>query len=208
MVLRRCKTKICFHCKDCTRKVYLCSCKVFISVAVIVLGRRFSVARTEHILRLEKSWYLLLHNICCPQEISIFTLTGACVNTGIAILVWLLLILCSLTCCLLVLYSFLLCLPMMRSLVLRKDLLEPKSLIKQEVLENVLLVLLIIFVFELRRCVGIRMCNSNTPINSSIILLHTSIRIRTARPHIDVLCVKPIMFVQVFVCLRMRIVTL
>ena len=104
MVLRRCTTKICFHCKDCTRKVYLCSCKVFISVAVIVLGRRFSVARTEHILRLEKSWYLLLHNICCLQEISIFTFKGACVDTGMFILSWLYCILYSLTHCFLVLY--------------------------------------------------------------------------------------------------------
>ena len=59
--------------------------KFFISVVVIVLGRRFSVARTEHILHLEKSWYLLLLETCCPQEISIFTLTGACVKTGMFI---------------------------------------------------------------------------------------------------------------------------
>ena len=54
---------------------------------------------------------------------------------------------------------------------------------KQEVLENVLLVFLFIFVFELRRCVGIRMCNSNTLINSSISYLINLL----ARPHIGVL---------------------
>ena len=56
-------------------------------------------------------------------------------------------------------------------------------MLAQEVLENVLLVFHIIFVFELRRCVGIRMCNSNTPIKSSFSYFIT----RLARPHIGVL---------------------
>ena len=48
---------------------------------------------------------------------------------------------------------------------------------------------LLSFVFELRRCVGIRRCNSNTPIFTSIIFLNNiiSIQIGLARPHIGVL---------------------
>ena len=100
------------RCRECFQKNFFMKkswllmnvqAKFLISAAVIVLGRRFSVARTEHILRLEKRWYLLLHNICCPQEISIFTFKGACVDTGMFILSWLYCILYSLTHCFLVL---------------------------------------------------------------------------------------------------------
>ena len=71
--------------------------KFFISVAVIVLGRRFSVARTGCIVSLEKNSYLLLHGICCPQNVSIFISTRAQIGIRIR---WLTAYLsCTYLCC-------------------------------------------------------------------------------------------------------------
>ena len=145
--------------------------KFFISVAVIVLGRRFSIARTGCIVSLEKSYYLLLHEICCPQSMSVFISTRARIKNGMFIIVWLYCILCSLTCCYLVLYLFMSYLRMLRLLVLCEGLSIPKSLIKQEVPDMCCSYHFRSFVFELRRCVGIRMCNSNTSMDISLFLI-------------------------------------
>ena len=71
--------------------------KFFISVAVIVLGRRFSVVRTGCILSLEKICYLLLQSICSPQNsTSVFISVKDQIGSGNVVLIWLCLILCSL----------------------------------------------------------------------------------------------------------------
>ena len=192
--------------------------KFFISAAGIVFGRVFLV--TEHERR----------SCCikCPQEhlldvcISFYPRCRECLRRSFLVVLnlWELelkaRLLCSVGCvlsCAWLFTAFLTCMCYISTcltggyLTYATDQQLLQNPIKQEVLKNVLLVLFIIFVFELRRCVGIRMCNSNTPMFTSILSLDMYPN-GTARPHIDVLCVKPIMFVQVFVCLRMRIVTL
>ena len=152
-------------------------------------------------MSLKKNSYLLLHGICCPENTSVFISTRARDKNGILILNWLCLILCSRGYCLLVMYIFLSYLRLMWLLVLCKGLSILESIIKQEVLDMCCLYCSGSFVFELRRCVGIRMCNSNTPIKSSISYFIT----RLARPHIGVLICrreKPIIVEYVFVCLR------
>ena len=107
-------------------------------------------------------------------------------NNGLLILGWLCSDLYSLTCCYLVWYLFLLYMRMLRSLVLCKGLLLLKSLMKQEMLKYVIMCCScypLSFVFELRRCGGIRRCTSNTPMNSSICYFIC----RLARLHLDVL---------------------
>ena len=97
------------HCWNGPWRRFMCvHAKFFISVAVIVLGRRFSIARTGCVVSLEKSCNLLLQRICCPQSMSVFIFTRARVKNGILILNWLWLILCSLPWCLLVLYVIML----------------------------------------------------------------------------------------------------
>ena len=124
--------------------------------------------------------------ICYPSS-EASTFTRARVKSGIVILSLLWLILCLLTCCYLVLYLVLSYLRMLRLLVLYKYQQLLQSPMKQEVPDMCCSYYVRSFVFELRRCVGIRMCNSNTPINSSISYLITVL----ARPHIGVLvCTK------------------
>ena len=54
------------------RKSICVLAKFFISVAVIVFAQRFYVTRTEYIMSLTESCYLLLQRISYPQNASIF----------------------------------------------------------------------------------------------------------------------------------------
>ena len=100
-------------------------------------------------------------------------------NNGMLILGWLCFDLYWLTCCYLVWYLFLLYLRMLRSLVLCKGL----FLLRSGGVKMCCSCYPLSFVFELRRCGGIRRCTSNTPMNSSICYFIC----RLARLHLDVL---------------------
>ena len=89
----------------------------------------------------------------------------------------------SLSCACLYCPALTLCLLVVRICACLLHNRQLKNMLSQEVQKLLQMFIQFIFVLELRRCVGIQMCNSNTPINSSISYLINML----ARPHIGVL---------------------
>jgi len=192
------------RCRECLRESFTLKkswllmtvlSKFLVSTAEIVFGEDFLVIG---LAVLKPELKVLFCCVRCYPSSETSTFTRARGKSGILILSWLWLILCLLTCFYLVLYLLLSYLLMLRSSVSYKYQQLPKSLIKQEVLDLCCSHCSGSSVFELRRCVGIRMCNSNTPINSSISYLITML----ARPHIGVLvCTKETNHCCIRVCI-------